>query len=125
MKRILYFFVAALLLAGLAVYALGQTVVTSAYIGNYSISEDGSELRFSVGVGSSMGYVRSYKDEHSGNEHYLRFYYAWGGFNSRWGAKSEYFLPLSPTDTAIYVKHSKGYQLALEKDAEGVWVRGE
>ena len=64
--------------------ASGFAVQTSAYItDDFSVSEDGSEMRFSVGVGSSMGYIRGYKDEGGGvKPHYLKFYSAWGGFNS-------------------------------------------
>lgn len=105
----------------------GFSVETSAYItDDFSISEDGSEIKFTVGVGSSMGYIRGYKDEGGGvKPHYLKFYSAWGGFNSSICAKSEFVLQLSPEDTEIYVYHGeKGYDLALEKNEEtGEWHR--
>lgn len=104
----------------------GYTYETSAYISEYTVSEDGSEIRFKVGVGSSMGYVRGFKDEGGGvKPHYLKFYSAWGGLNSAIGAKSEFVMPLAPDDTEIYVYHGNhGYDLILEKDTEtGEWFR--
>lgn len=106
---------------------LGFNVQTSAYItDDFMVSEDGSEITFTVGVGSSMGYVRGYKDEGGGvKPHYLKFYSAWGGFNSSIGAKDKFVLKLSPEDTEIYVYHGNGgYDLALKKDSEsGEWYR--
>ncbi len=107
--------------------ASGFSIQTSAYItDDFVVSEDGSEITFKVGVGSSMGYVRGYKDEGGGvKPHYLKFYSAWGGFNSSIGAKNEFVLTLEPEDTEIYVYHGDGgYHLALQKDVtSGEWYR--
>ena len=103
----------------------GYSYQTSAYITDqFVVSEDGKELKFTIAVGSPMGYVRGFKDEGSGvKPHYLKFYSAWGGLNSSIGAKSEYVLKLDPNDTEIYVYHGdSGYSLALKKDIEsGGW----
>lgn len=99
---------------------------TSAYILDFSVSEDGNEMKFFVCVGSSMGYVRGYKDEGGGAKpHYLKFYSAWGGFNSSIGAESVYTLTLDPSDTEIYVYQGDGgYSLTLQKNTEsGEWFR--
>ena len=104
----------------------GYTYEASAYIFEYTVSEDGSEIKFTVGVASSMGYVRGFKNEGGGTRpHYLKFYSAWGGFNSSIGAKSEFTLPLSPDDTQIYIYHGNdGYSLSLEKNLEtGEWLK--
>lgn len=104
----------------------GYSYETSAYISEFSVSEDGGEIEFSVGVGSSMGYVRGFKDIGGGGKpHYLKFYSAWGGFNSSIGAESEYTLKLDPGDTEIYVYHGEGgYTLTLQKNTEsGEWFR--
>lgn len=97
----------------------GFSIQTSAYItDDFTVSEDGSEITFKVGIGCSMGYVRGYKDE-GGKEkpHYLKFYSAWGGFNSTIGAKDEFVLKLDPEDTKIYVYHgANGCDLTLQKD---------
>ncbi len=107
--------------------ASGFSIQTSTYItDDFVVSEDGSEIAFNVGVGSSMGYVRGYKDEGGGvKPHYLKFYSAWGGFNSSIGAKNEFVLTLEPEDTEIYVYHGDGgYRLALQKDVtSGEWYR--
>ena len=103
----------------------GYSYQTSAYITDqFVVSEDGKELKFTIAVGSPMGYVRGFKDEGGGvKPHYLKFYSAWGGLNSSIGAKSEYVLKLDPNDTKIYVYHGdSGYSLALKKDIEsGEW----
>ena len=72
----------------------GFTVNTGVYItDDFALSDDGGELTFKVGVGSSMGYVRACKDEGGGvKPHYLKFYSAWGGMNSAVGAKDALFL---------------------------------
>lgn len=104
----------------------GYTYETSAYISEYTVSEDGSEIRFTVDVGSSLGYVRGFKDEGGGiKPHYLKFYSAWGGLNSAIGAKSEFVMPLAPDDTEIYIYHgNQGYSLILQRNAEtGQWFR--
>ena len=103
----------------------GYSYQTSAYITDqFVVAEDGKELKFTIAVGSPMGYVRGFKDEGGGvKPHYLKFYSAWGGLNSSIGAKSEYVLKLDPNDTEIYVYHGdSGYSLALKKDIEsGEW----
>ena len=103
----------------------GYSYQTSAYMTDQLVvSEDGKELKFTIAVGSPMGYVRGFKDEGGGvKPHYLKFYSAWGGLNSSIGAKSEYVLKLDPNDTEIYVYHGdSGYSLALKKDIEsGEW----
>ena len=107
--------------------ASGLSIQTSVYItDDFVVSEDGSEIIFKVGIGSSMGYARGYKDEGGGvKPHYLKFYSAWGGFNSSIGAKNKYVLKLEPEDTEIYVYHGDGgYELALKKDVtSGEWYR--
>ena len=109
------------------IIASGFSIQTSAYIADdFIVSEDGGEITFKVGVGSSLGYVRGYKDEGGGvKPHYLKFYSAWGGFNSSIGAKNEYVLKLEPEDTEIYVYHGDGgYELTLKKDVtSGEWYR--
>lgn len=105
----------------------GFSIQTSAYITDeFAVAADGSEITFKVGVGSSMGCVRGYKDEGGGvKPHYLKFYSAWGGFNSSIGAKNEYVLKLEPEDTEIFVYHGDGgYVLTLQKDVtSGEWYR--
>ena len=112
--------------AAIYMIATGFAVNTSVYItDDFTVSDDGGRITFTACVGSSMGYIRGYKDEGGGvKPHYLKFYSAWGGFNSPIGAKSSFTLELSPDDTEIYVyKGDCGYILALEKEPDtGKWM---
>ena len=111
-----------------AVYLVGTGFMQrcDVALGEYSVSEDGSELTFNAGVMTSIGYIRGYKDEGGGvKPHYLKFYSAFGGINSSWGAKSEFVLPLDEEDTEIYfARPDGGYRLVLQKNEEtGLWER--
>ena len=93
---------------------------------DYSVSEDGTELTFSAGIMSSMGFIRGYKDNGGGvKPHYLTFYSTFGGLNSSFGAKNEFVLELDKDDSEIYFKRANGgYELVLQKNAEtGAWER--
>lgn len=126
MKKLIIFASAILLMAVLWLGVTGFTVQTAAYINDFTVSEDGSEIFLRVGVSSSMGYVRAFRDAGGGvKPHYLQFYSAWGGLNSSLGAKNEFTLPLSDEDTEIYIyRGENGYDLALQKDElTGEWRR--
>ena len=70
------------------------------YLGDYSVSEDGTELTFNASVASSMGFIREYKDNGGGvKPHYLTFYSTFGGLNSSFGAKNEFVLELDKDDS--------------------------
>lgn len=124
-KKLVFVLLALVCIVVIWMIGSGFAATTSVYItDDFVVSEDGSAITFTVGIGSSMGYVRGYKDEGGGvKPHYLKFYSAWGGLNSSIGAKNKYTLELSPDDTEIYVYHGDGgYDLALEKDSvSGEW----
>lgn len=105
----------------------GFTTNNSVYLtDDFSVSEDGSTLTFTVGLASSMGYVRGYTDGGGGAKpHYLRFYAAWGGLNSKLGARDTFTLTLAPEDTEIWFSRGDGgYALVLQKDGDsGQWKR--
>lgn len=91
---------------------------------NYSVSQDGKELKFTVGIPFSIGYTRGYKNKGGGAKtHYLNFYNTFGVINSSWGAKNEFVLELDEDDTEIYFnRERRGYELVLEKNIEtGKW----
>ena len=97
---------------------------TDVIMANYSVSEDGTKLTFTVGIPTSMGYVRDFKDKGGGvKPHYLTFYSTFGGLNSSFGAKHEFELALDENDTEIYFSRPDGgYALVLQKDPEtGEW----
>lgn len=98
----------------------------NAVLGEYTVSEDGSEITLSVRVWTSMGYIRDFKDNGGGiKPHYLTFYSTFGGLNSSLGSKSKFTLELSPNDTEIFFNRTDGgYELVLIKDEEtGQWRR--
>lgn len=95
-------------------------------LSGYSLSADGSKLTFRTDVMSSVGFIRGFKNNGGGvRPHYLVFYSTFGGINSAWGAKNEFELDLSDSDTEIYFNRGKGgYELVLQKDKEtGEWTR--
>ena len=126
-KKVIIIILVALGLVFLWIIASGFSIQTNTYItDDFVVSEDGSMITFKVDVGSSMGYVRGYKDDGGGvKPHYLKFYSDWGGLNSSIDAKNEFVLELEPEDTEIYLYHGDGgYELALKKDVtSGEWYR--
>lgn len=111
-----------------AIYLIGTGYITNGgvYLGEYTVSDDGTEMTFNTGVASSMGFIREYKDEGGGvKPYYLKFYSAFGGLNGSWGAKNEFVLPLDADDTEIYFyRGNGGYELVLQKNEEsGLWER--
>lgn len=95
-------------------------------LGAYSVSDDGSEITLNVGVMSSMGYIRNFKDNGGGvKPHYLTFYSTFGGLNSSFGAVNSFVLELAKEDTEIYFNRSNsGYELVLVKNVDtGEWER--
>lgn len=111
------------------VYFIGTGLrkTTSVYIYKYSVSEDGSKLKFYVAPWTSIGCTRGFRDKGGGvKPHYLVFYSTFGGFNSSFGAKTEFELELDENDTEIYMYSVGGYKLVLQKEEEtGEWVRPE
>ena len=127
MKRILIILLAVVIVLS-ALYFVGTGLLErmDVLLYDYSVSEDGTELTFSAGIMSSMGFIRGYKDNGGGvKPHYLTFYSTFGGLNSSFGAKDEFVLELDKDDTEIYFKRAKGgYELVLQKNAgTGVWER--
>ena len=128
MKKLLTVFT--ILISALAVlyvlYFVG-TGFTKRYdvcLHNYSVSEDGTQLTFSTGIYSSMGFTRGFKDDGGGvKPHYLTFYSTFGGLNSTLGAKDEFVLSLDEDDSEIYFADiGGGYKLVLKKNQEtGIW----
>ena len=93
---------------------------TDVVLTEYFVSEDGKKLNFNVGVMSSMGYIRGFKDGGGGvKPHYLTFFSTFGGLNSSFGAKSEFELDLDENDAEIYFcRADGGYELVLQKNYE-------
>ena len=93
---------------------------------DYSVSEDGTEITLDVGIPTSTGYIRGFKDNGGGvKPHYLTFFSTFGGINSPIGAEHSFQLELTSDDTEIYFNRPEGgYELILVKDEEtGQWLR--
>jgi hypothetical protein len=92
----------------------------------YSVSDDGRELSFKVGIASSIGYTRTLKTKDVGNKKYITFYSTYG-FNSNIGAKKDYQINLDPTCEEIYFYSGSGeYKLVLLKNSDtNEWEKPE
>lgn len=112
-------------LAAFYVIAPGFTKQGNAYIADYSVSEDGTEMTITVGVFSSIGYVRKVSEyQQHGGKLYLDCYSAFGGINGSWGAKSEYNIRIDKdTEMIAIYRSSDCYDPVLEKDENGEWQR--
>lgn len=129
MKKYVRIFTIALLTAAAILLAYfvgtGMLVKNDVYLGEYYVSEDGKSLTFTVGVASSMGFVRTFRDKGGGvKPHYLTFYSCFGGLNSSFGTKTSFVLPTEANDTEIYFNRRRaGYELVLRKNADGIWEK--
>lgn len=126
-KRLVLFSVVAVIILVISfLIGTGFTKNPNVQIINYSVSEDGEELTFTIGIPYSIGYVRGYNDVGGGvKPHYLDFYNTFGVINSSWGAQFEYVLELDEDDTEIYFNRADGgYELVLQKNVDtGEWVK--
>lgn len=115
----------ACLLLGGVLLTSGYNVRTDVYLADYSVSPDGSQITMQVGVANSMGYTRGYRAQMGGFNQYLKFYTAFGGFNSKLGAKDTFTLQVDPRNCdEIYFYHGDGgYRLVLQKDpSTQAWI---
>jgi len=99
------------------------------YLAEYTVLDSewpgGDLLTIRVGVAGSMGYIRAVQDVSEQPEALvLRFYSAFGGFNSSLGARNAFVLPLDEDCSQIWLEGDREPRLVLEKDAEtGLWSR--
>ena len=115
---------AIILLLGIYAVGFGFTKITSVYVSDYIVSEDGTEMDIRIFVGSSVGFVRrvAARQEPDGRI-YLDCYSAFGGINGSLGAKSEFVIGLPADADTILINRNDGYDVILVKDAGGVWQR--
>lgn len=128
MKKILLGTVAAVMIL-VVIYLVGTGLMkmSSVYVGEYTVSEDGAAMEIRTGVAASMGYIRDMSVKKDGEEVYLTFYSAFGGLNSSLGAKNTFEIPLDESSAKIYIyRGESGYELILQKNAEtNRWERTE
>ena len=126
MKKKLIIFAAACI-ALLCIYIIGSGFVksSSAYISDFTVSEDGTEMTINISVASSAGYVRKVAPHGEQNGRlYLDCYSAFGGSNGSIGAKGEYTVQLNEdTDTIALYRNTDCYEEVLKKDDSGSWQR--
>ena len=96
----------------------GFTKQGNAYIADYSVSEDGTEMTITVGVSTSVGYIRKVSEhQQQGGKLYLDCYSAFGGLNGSIGAKREYVILLdADTEMIALYRFSDCYESVLQKD---------
>ena len=114
-------------LAASYVILTGFTKRGGVFIADYSVSEDGTEMNLTVGVATSIGYVRKVSEhQQQDGTLYLDCYSAFGGINGSWGAKSDYTIQIDEDTERIAIYHARssdGYDVVLEKDENGEWQR--
>ena len=99
---------------------------TDVVLVDYAVADDGTELILDVGIVSSMGYTRGFTNHGGGiKPHYLTFYAAFGGFNSKFGASDTFVLEIDSDDTEVYFNRADGgFELVLVKNEKtGQWIR--
>ena len=123
------FAVLGVIIALILIYLVGSGFMknTSASITDYYVSDDGKEITISVGVASSMGYIRdvSVHQQHGGKL-YLDCYSAFGGLNGSIGAKNTFTFGLNEDTTIIAIyRNSNTYEEVLIKTEDGSWRRAK
>lgn len=124
-KKIIVILCTLIGIVGLYILSSGFKKDGSAFLGDYSVSEDGSVMTVEVGVSSSVGFIRKVAVNHeTEGVMCLDLYSAFGGFNGSIGAKSTYQIPLSKDANTICVYKNKGtYESVLVKDENSNWNR--
>lgn len=125
-KKLLIILLVCLLIFAAVFIGLGFVPRTDVFLVDYTVSQDGSQIELQVAVASSMGYTRAFRSKQGGFNEYVTFYSAFGGFNSKIGARSSFVLDVDAINCdEIYFYHGNGgYQLVLQKNPEtNVWER--
>ena len=104
--------------------------IKSAFIEDFTVSEDGSEMNIRIMLASSIGYVRKVTvHEKDDGKLLLDCYSAFGGINGSIGAKRDYVIPLPEDAKSIAVYgdagdgSGAGYEVVLQKDENGDWKK--
>ena len=124
MKKAAIVFLALLLLAGLCWFFLpGLFPRADVHLLDFAAPAHGKDLTVTVGISSSVGYTRGWKDvsDHP-QEMKLQFYSAFGGVNGTFGAENRYVIPLDEVCTRILFYRDGIWQEELVKDQAGRWI---
>lgn len=124
-RRFLAAAAAVLALACLWMLLSGLAPRADVFLHDYSVLPGGDVMTIRVGVAGSMGYIRSCTDRSDDPSRMeLRFYSAYGGLNSKLGARNVFLLPLREDCTQICFEGGDGLRVILQKNSStGVWER--
>lgn len=97
---------------------------TDVFLGEYTVTNDGTQISMDVGVASSMGYLGRYSTKQVENRLYVTFYSALRGHNTFAGGNL-ITIDLPQGCDEIYFNRSGGeYELMIQKNNEtGEWER--
>ena len=117
MKRNTVIIIVIVILLGIGLFLYStEGKMADIFLNDFTLSEDGKQMTISIGVASSVGYVRTVKEKKEDNKAYLTFYSTYG-FNSTLGANSKFQIELDPSITEIYFyRGDSGYELILQKN---------
>lgn len=134
MKKVLLIIVA--VIAAFAVICCAVCIgsgfyrIKSAFIEDFTVSKDGTEMTIRIAVASSIGFVRRVSvHEKDDGELLLNCYSAFGGINGSIGAKWDYVIPLPENAKSIAVYgdagdgSGAGYKIVLQKNESGNWQK--
>ncbi len=98
---------------------------TDVVLFGYTVSADGSAMMLETSVAGSMGHIRDIVTKQQDHAVYCSFYTAFGGCNSRIGARNRFEIELEDSCTEIYFdRGSEEAALVLQKDeTTGRWVQ--
>ena len=125
MKKFTIIAAAVIVLLGAYFIGTGFRKCPTAYISDYAVSADGTEMTLKLFSSGSVGYIRKISvHQLVGGKLYLDCWYAFGGLNGFLGAKDEFTVPLA-TDTEMlaFFRNPDCYEEVLRKDSAGDWQR--
>ena len=122
-KKILLILAASLVLT--VAYLLYMVMVprTDVSLAGWQVAEDGTQITMQVNVPNPVLFVRDFTDKGGGvKPHYLHFYTGLGKNDRSLRIEHEFVLDLQPDDSEIYFYCGNGgYELVLQKKADGEW----
>lgn len=124
-KKFLISAIAVIVIIAAYIFGTGFIKSQSAFIEDYSVSEDGTQMTIKVAVSSSAGHIRKVSTyQQQGGKLYLDFYSAFGGLNGRLCAKDEYTINIQDeTEIIALFRNTDCYEEVLRKNADGQWER--
>lgn len=115
-KKVIVILLCASALLGMWCIATGLMTRSDVYIYDYSVMENANVVTVNVGVSGPMGYLRHCRVmPGEDGQLRLRFYAAFGGLNSRLGAKNVFTIPLTADTEQITLENGR---VLLEKNEQ-------